>query len=125
MRSWMTWFGCIGWVGCGTELAGTNVIDPEENVSLPSELMVPDVDVNAVAQAVQDALVMSLRTNLMPAWDGHFAALQAGRLGCPDMYVGVPEDIDAVIADADREDFEPLPYWSDYCETPRVVLPGL
>ena len=118
MRAWMSWLGCIGLVGCGTELAGTNVVDPDENVTLPSELTVPDVDVDAVAQAVQDALVMTLRTNLMPAWDGHFTALQAGRAGCPDMYVGVPEDIDAVIADADREDFAALPYWSDYCETP-------
>jgi len=101
----------------GAQVAGTNVVN-DENITLPSELEVPEVDVEQVAVAVQEALVMALRTNLMPAWSGHFTALNSGRDGCPDMYVGVPEDIDVVIADADREDFEPLPYWSDYCETP-------
>jgi len=96
---------------CENRVVDLFEVTPDTNQVLPSDLAIPDISDIDIDLAVQQALELAISTNLSPAWDGHLTSLTDGRSGCPDVYLGVPMDLD------DREDEAGSLYWSDYCET--------
>jgi hypothetical protein len=76
-----------------------------------AELARPDLSGIDLDAAFDRALALALDVTPSPIWDGNRTVLGVGRSNCPDLYVGPPEDDDAVDEDASGL------HWSDRCET--------
>ena len=95
----LTWFGCSE-----KEEEGVTVEDyvPPQELELPS---LDGIDVNA---AFTEAIVMVGKVQLNAAWDGNKEALSYKRPSCPDLYVGVTDDIELP---------DSAVVWQDFCNT--------
>ncbi len=82
-----------------------DVGDPAEELALPD---LEDIDWPA---AFAEALVTAAGLRGELAWRGHAAALELGREGCPDIYVGAPA------VELDLGEAPGGVSWSDYCLT--------
>ncbi len=91
--------------------------DTEVSVGAPAqELVMPSLDDVDLPQAFADALRMATEVTLSAPWQGNVDALELAHTGCPDLYVGAPEDADLA---------EQLGVsWYDYCTTPGGLYYG-
>jgi len=76
----------------------------------PEQLTLPDLTGVDMAASFEEALSRVTEIQLSPAWNGNRDALDLRFDGCPDIYVGAPEDLD-------MDDAEGIS-WSDFCTTP-------
>jgi len=82
-----------------------DVGDPAE------ELALPDLTETDWPAAYAEALAVTVELRTALAWTGHQDALALGRDGCPDIYVGAPDE------DLDIDEDAGGVSWADYCET--------
>jgi hypothetical protein len=76
----------------------------------PEELPLPDLSDVDIKGAFELALQRVTEIQLTPAWNGNREVLDLRFNGCPDLYVGAPEEVDM--------DDAPGVSWSDFCTTP-------
>lgn len=93
------------WACTAEEPEPVDVGDPAE------ELPLPDLEGTDWPAAFAEALILTAGLRGQLAWSGHAAALELGREGCPDIYVGAPD------TDVDVDDDAGGVSWSDYCTT--------
>lgn len=100
--------GCKGGDDSGKAERQVDLGDPAAELVLPDY---SDVDIDAVYTEALD-IVLSARGDKV--WAGHERALARRFEGCPDIYVGAPEESNL---DADDEARQNGVSWSDFCET--------
>ena len=99
-------------LSCKTEDEPVNTGDPVE------ELVMPDIGNVDLPAAYNEALTAAMAVTLTTPWQGNVDVLELAHDGCPDLYVGAPED-------ADLDDDEQFGIsWFDYCETPGGLYYG-
>lgn len=99
---------------CGKqEDTGVDLGSPAE------ELVLPDMDGIDLPAAFADALRLSSDVSLDLAWRANNETLELRHEGCPDLYVGGPNEGDF---EADEE--YPGVSWNDYCATPGGLYYG-
>jgi hypothetical protein len=80
------------------------------------ELTMPDLTGIDLEATFDEAILIATHVNTSIAWGGHTRSLSRRHEGCPDFYVGVPEDF-AEDYDLPEED-APGTVWADNCTTP-------
>lgn len=80
-----------------------------------AELVMPDWSDVDVDEAFTTAIEIVLSARGDKIWNGHVRALDRRFEGCPDIYVGAPEDSPLDADDGGRSDGVS---WSDFCESP-------
>jgi hypothetical protein len=99
-------------LSCSRDDEPVDVGDPVQ------DLVLPDIEGVDMPAAYQEALLMSLSVTLSTPWQGNIDILDLAHDGCPDLYVGAPED-------ADLDDDEQFGIsWFDYCQTPGGLYFG-
>lgn len=95
---------------------GKNLDDTAASLETPpAELVMPDLDDVDLDQAFVDAIAVALTANTQVAWRGHATSVDRGHSGCPDFYVGPPQQL--VDDDQISEDARGTS-WYDSCTTP-------
>jgi hypothetical protein len=102
----MSLFIFLALTGCREEV--TDKVTTEDHVP-PEELVLPDLSDINIPQAFEAALERVTTIQLNPAWNGNRSSLSMRYPGCPDVYVGAPEDLDM--------EFAPGLSWADFCST--------
>ncbi len=99
-------------LSCSRDEEPVNTGDPVQ------DLVLPDIEGVDMPTAYGSALAMAMSVTLTTPWRGNIDILDLGHEGCPDLYVGAPED-------ADLDDDEQFGIsWFDYCETPGGLYYG-
>lgn len=83
-------------------------VDPGRPVD---PLYVPDVSDVDLPAAYAEAFSLALDVRTAAAWAGHVATLGMRTPGCPDLWVGAPEDT------LDLDEDAPGLSWADHCDT--------
>ncbi|MFT4976673.1 MAG: hypothetical protein ACI8S6_002578 [Myxococcota bacterium] len=102
-------------IGCNkdAEDSGLDLGEPAE------ELVLPDMDGIDLPTAFADAIRLATEVSLDAAWRSNLQTLELRHEGCPDLYVGAPQEGDF---EAD-EDYSGVA-WNDYCSTPGGLYYG-
>ena len=114
LSQWFAVCGLAAVVGCKSDDAeeeGKRDVDLGDPAA---ELVLPDYSDIDVAQAYTDAIEVVLSARGDRVWAGHERALQRRFAGCPDIYVGAPEDSPLDDDDGARQNGMS---WSDFCTT--------
>lgn len=85
----------------------------------PGELVLPDLDGIDLTTAFSEAIELSLDVSLDLAWRSNTQSLTLRHEGCPDIYVGAPND-----GDFEADEQYPGLAWNDYCSTPGGLYYG-
>lgn len=101
--------------GCSKKEGDTGS-DREVDVGGPAaELVMPDLSDIDEQAAILEAIDIALSIRGAEIWAGHERAFARRFEGCPDVYVGAPEDADLDEDDAARGQGMS---WSDFCASP-------
>lgn len=102
----------VGWVsvvGVGCTQTGDDSVDLGDPVQ---PLVLPDTTGFDFVAATKDAVQLTKTVHAGRAWDAHAAALARASAGCPDYYVGAPDDPAVEVGDG-----EGGASWFDHCTT--------
>jgi hypothetical protein len=104
----------LGVVSCKGKEGDTGSEREVELGAPAAQLVLPDLsDVDEQA-AILEAMDIALSIRGANIWAGHERAFERRFEGCPDVYVGAPEDSDLDEDDAERGEGMS---WSDFCES--------